>query len=214
MQEKDIKKISQLSIYRSLAFALLGIVIISFYYSLVDKESAVFITLMIAFAYLFFSFKYIKAQIEVWKNIPRFRFLSWYYISFSIIGIVVFLVIAILNYWLSNDVLLSSVFFILFLTELISFYLIYKYALHFIVVQPDSIWIVKKQIRIIYPSSIAEIYYRNDILIFKLQNEKTIFINFLETTNANELRKQIANWLHQNNFHQYSEIIEELKSIH
>ncbi|MEW6773435.1 MAG: hypothetical protein AB1304_05495 [Bacteroidota bacterium] len=214
MQEKDIKKISQLSIYRSLAFASLGIVIISFYYSFVDKESAVFITLMIAFAYLFFSFKYIKAQIDVWKNTQRFRFLSWYYISFTIIGIVVFLVVTILNYWLFHDILLSSVFFILFLTELISFYLIYRYALHFIVVKPDSIWIVKKQIRIIYPSSIAEIYYRNDILIFKLQNEKTIFINFLETSNVKVLRKQIADWLYQNNFHQYSEIIEELKSIH
>lgn len=204
-----LKKLFIFSVIRSAFFILLILLLLLFNLYPVSENSDVYVILLFTAIYVMFSIKYFQKQIQLWKNIPRYRFISWYYISFSIIWIVTLLALSIVSYFLFSNTGLTLFAFIIFLIEVIEIYLIYTKSLHFIAIKPNHIMIVKKRINIITPKDIQEVYYRNDILIFKLLNEKTVFVNFLETSNTQQLRIQIAEWLQQNNL-LYNEIIERL----
>ena len=205
-----LKKLARLSLLRSIAFvALVSVVFLLTIYP-VDAFSGVLIVLLFSVIFLMLSIQYFQTQKRIWNHLPKFLFLSWYYVSFSIVWIVVLFILSIVSYFVFNNLLLALAAFVVFIVESIGLYWIYSEKLHFISIKPNHLMIVKKRIITILPEEVAELYYRNDILIFKLNNEKTIFINFLETENANALRLQIADWLNQNNLY-YKDIIEELK---
>lgn len=210
-EEQSLKKLFILSIIRSAFFVVLILVLLLLHLYPVSKGSDVYVLLLFSSIYVLINIKYFQRQIQLWKQVPRFRFISWYYISFSAVWMVVLAALTIVAYFVFHDINLFLVALIVLLIELIGFYNIYRYTLHFININPDYIMIVKKQMKIITPKDIHEVYYRNDILIFKLLNEKTIFINFLEISNASEVRKQIAQWLQQNNI-MCDEIIDQLLS--
>ncbi len=206
---QSLKKLSTISIVRSISFV--GLVLVVFVFNLYpsDYESEIFIISVFAILYIILSVRYFQNQIQLWSNLPRYRFLSWYYISFSVIWLIVLLALTIVSYFLFNNIILSITVFVIFLVELLGIYLNYAKSLHFIAIKPNHIMIVKKQIKLITPENIKEIYYRNDILIFKLTNEKTIFVNFFEIESSDKLKLQIAKWLTQNHL-LYTEIIDLL----
>ena len=206
---ESLKKLARLSLLRSIAFVALVLVVFLLTIYPVDAFSGILIVLLFSVIFLMLSIQYLQAQKRIWQHIPKFLFLSWYYVSFSVVWIVVLFVLSIVSYFVFDNLLLALAAFVVFIVESIGLYWIYKEKLHFISIKPNHLMIVKKRIITILPEEVAELYYRNDILIFKLKNEKTIFINFLETENAGELRIQIAEWLNHNHL-RYEEIIEEL----
>lgn len=206
----SIKRITQLSLLRTIGFITITFLLVIFYFYPIDAISKFFIILLFVVIYAMLNIKYFQEQKRVWQHLSRFRFLSWYFISFSIIWIVVLLVLSILSYVGFENYSLMLVSGSLGIIELWNLYWIYTNRLHFIAVKPNHIMVVKKRIQFIFQEAISELYYRNDILIFKLTNEKTIFINFLEIENAEKVKFLIADWL-SNHLPEKQSIINQLK---
>ncbi|MCX7729260.1 MAG: hypothetical protein N2203_07305, partial [Bacteroidia bacterium] len=85
---EKIKSINNLSVIRSVSMVVATITMLVFYFDPVDFASNAYIMLLLWSIYWLFSGIYFYEQINLWKNVQRFRFLSWYYISFSIVGII------------------------------------------------------------------------------------------------------------------------------
>lgn len=216
MNEHLVVRNSQLAFVRSLILMLLVLELLFFHIYPIDLESSAYIITLFSLIYLILSIIYFKKQIKLWERSDKFRFVSWYYISFSIISIVVLLAMSVISYFLFTDVLITIVTFTLFITEIMRLWAVYYHSLHFIAVNPEYILLVKNNPpsrwgQKIYPQDITDILYRNDILIFKLSNEKTIFFNFIEINNADKLKNILAEWILKNNLNEYQEIANSLK---
>jgi len=211
LEPKSISKLFRISLLRNISLAALVLVVLILQMDPVSNQTDVYVTLLFGVIYIMMSIRYLQEQISLWKDLPKFRFLSWYYISLSVVWIVVLFFASIVFFTVFDNVILSMTSFIIFAVELVALIVIYKNSLHFIAIQPNQIMIAKKRIRIITPQDIVEVIYRSDILIFKLPDGRAIYINFLETDNAEQLRPQIADWLSK---HQLpcDEIIKELRS--
>jgi len=195
LEPKFISKLFRISLLRNVSLIALVLVAVILNLYPVSKQTDVYVTILFGVIYIMMSVQYLQEQINLWKDLPKFRFLSWYYISFSVVWIVVLFVASIVFFTVFKNVILSMTSFIIFIVESVAMVVIYKYSLHFIAIQPNQIMISKKRIRIIRPQDIVEVIYRNDILIFKMPDDRAIYINFLETDNAEQLRPQIADWL-------------------
>ncbi|GIV26918.1 MAG: hypothetical protein KatS3mg027_0732 [Bacteroidia bacterium] len=206
----SIKRLSQISLLRTISFTALAFLVVLFYFYPIDTNSSFVILLLFVVIYTMINIKYFQEQKRVWQHLPRFRFISWYFISFSIIGIVVLIAFAIISYVLFDNYSLMFVAGSLGIIEIWNLYWIYSKRLHFIAVKPNHIMIAKKRIQFIFPEKVSEIHYRNDILIFKLSNDNTIFINFLEIENPQDLKIQLADWLDRY-LPENKSIIEELR---
>lgn len=212
IDEHDFKHLTKLSLLKYAFLAFIAVSLMIFYIDPVEEGSGMAVISVLCVFYLYVSLSYFLQQRRIWKNISRYRFVSWYYISFKSAEIIVWLVLSILNYFWFDNILLALVAFTLWLNALLELYSAYFVPSHFIHINPEEIFIVKKRILNIYPENITEVHYRNDILIFKLKNERTVFINFLEVQNPKEVRTSIAEWLSKNGFSEYQNIIEELKN--
>lgn len=206
-----LKRISHLSILRSIILASIGLILIVLDRDPIDDESNIYLILFLSIIYAVLTQQHLWAQLHLWKNIVKYRFLSWYYISFSVIGIIVLIGLAIAGYPIFHSINLSLLSGILAIIEIIRFYIIYIRSLHFIAIRPQEIIVAKKKLYVILPQNIQSIHYRNDILIFQLlPHEQTVFVNFLEVQKADEVRPLIAQWLKANQL-PYPDIIEALQ---
>ncbi len=209
----SIKKLSKLSLLRNLSFVALAVILVALYLFPFDVVTNFFMILLLVMIYAMLSAQYLQQQKRLWEHLPRFRFMSWYFISFSIIWIVVLLVLAVFSYSVFENIPLTLAAGSIGIIEVLALFWIYSYRLHFIAVKPNHIMIIKKKMVYIFPESIAEIHYRNDILIFRLKNEATVFVNFLEVQDAEKIKLQIAKWLTDQHLN-VDTIIEALKEKH
>lgn len=209
----SIKKLSKLSLLRTLSFFALAVMLVILYLYPFDAVTNFFIVMLLVMIYAMLSTQYLQEQKRLWEHLPRFRFMSWYFLSFSSIWIIVLLVLAGLSYIWFENISLTLAAGSIGIIETWALFWTYLYRLHFIAVKPNHIMIVKKKIVYIFPESIAEIHYRNDILIFQLKNETTVFVNFLEVQDAEKIKLQIAKWLTDQHLN-FGTIIEALKEKH
>ncbi|GIV29523.1 MAG: hypothetical protein KatS3mg028_0589 [Bacteroidia bacterium] len=212
INNEALRQLHRLFIWRSVILTLAAVTLLLFYFNARDEESVFYIIAMFSLIYAVLSGFYYVRQIQLWKDTRRYRFMSWYYISFSVVRIVVLLVLSILVYETYRYSAFALLAFVMFLSEVVKLWLEYKYSLHFIAIFPEYVLIVNKKMQSIVPEDIQSVYYRNDILIFQLKNEITIFINFLEINNANTVRKLLAEWIEKNKIENCVEIIEEMRS--
>ncbi len=196
---QTFRNIAKLSAFRSLAFVSIGLMVLLFYFYPVSFPSDVFIVLLFGIIYIMISIKHFQEQLRVWKDVVRYRFMSWYYISFSVTWMVVLLALSVLSYFLLHYFAFALALIIVFLVDTIGFYFTYRNAMHFIAVRPNYLIIVKRKINMITPDDIADVYYRNDILIFSMKNERTYFINFDEVSKAKQLKWELSEWFIRNN---------------
>lgn len=212
INNQTIRQLNKLFVGRSVILSFAAITLLLSYFNATDDESIFYIIVLFSLVYVMLSGFYYVRQIQLWKDTERFRFMSWYYMSFSVVRMVVLLAVSILVYGIYRYSAFALLAFVMFLSEVVKFCLEYRYSLHFIAVFPEYVLIVNKKIQVIVPENINAVYYRNDILIFQLKNEKTIFINFLEVNNADAVRKLLAEWLEKNNIQNCDEIIDEMKN--
>ncbi len=206
----SIKKLSKLLLLRTLSFIALAIMLVILYLYPFDAVTNFFIVLLLVIIYAMLSTQYLQEQKRLWEHLPRFRFMSWYFLSFSSIWIVVLLVLAVFSYSEFNNIPLTLAAGSMGIIETWALLWTYLYRLHFIAIKPNHIMIVKKKMVYIFPESIAEIHYRNDILIFQLKNETTVFVNFLEVEDPEKIKLQIAQWLTDQHLN-FGTIVEALK---
>lgn len=194
----SLKNIIKLSVWRAISFIAIPFVLLLFYFYPVPIHTSISVIFLFSVVYAKTTIQYLQEQKRCWQYTDRFRFISWYYLSFSIVWLCLLLALSLLGFFLFENYPLSIAAFITFVVEGFSLYYIYSYSLHFIAIKPNYLMIVKKKIHILSPDDIQEFHYRNDILIIKLKNTKTIFINFLETENNTRLKEKIAQWIENN----------------
>lgn len=211
IHNEALRQLNKLFVWKSVILSFAAVTLLLSYFNAMDEESVFFIILLLCFIYAILSGIYFIKQIRVWKEVKRYRLMSWYYISFGIVRIVALLVLSFLMYNIYRYWAFAVLAFSMFLSELVKLYVEYRYSLHFIAVFPEYILIVNKRIKQIVPEDINAVYYRNDILIFQLKNEQTIFINFLEANDADVVRKTLAEWMEKNEILNCNEIIEQMK---
>ena len=197
INELLIKREFKLSVWKVVILSIIIPTLLIAEWRYIDYESSVYIIVLLCWFYFFITLMALFTKVNLWKSVHRYRFLSWYYISFSIIQMSVFLGIACLAHLLFQNFNIAVIAFTLFIAEMMNLTMIYKFSLHFIAVDVDCILIVKRKIYIIAPENVDQIYYRNDIMIFQLKNEKTVFINFLEIYRADEVRQKLNEWIEQ-----------------
>lgn len=210
INENNIQKLFKISLLRSITISVIVLILYVFSIDPVDSESSIYIISTLCLFYFLISINYFYSQIKWWKKSDRYRFIKWYYYSFKLVEIVVWLAGCIFSYLYFENMLIALITLVLFVVSALEILFVYRYRLHFISVFSDYILVVNKKIIKIYPSYIAEIHYRNDILIFKLKNEKTIFINFLEVDENEIVKQKISEWLIHNGLSEYEDISKEL----
>lgn len=194
----SLKNIIKLSVWRAISFIAIPFVLLLFYFYPVPIHTSISVIFLFSLVYATTTIQYLQEQKRCWQYIARFRFISWYYLSFSIVWLCLLLALSLFGFFLFENYSLSIAAFITFVVEGFSLYYIYSYSLHFMAVNPHYLLIVKKKIHILSPDDIQELHYRNDILIIRLKNTKTISINFLETENSTILKEKIAQWIENN----------------
>lgn len=211
--EQYLKKISNYTKTEAIIILILILIMLMLYTDKNYTFNDIFGSSLLVFVLILNHIIIIKNKIELWKDIKKIRYYSWYNFSYSIIVIVSLITASVFIFISSNEIFFSIVFLVfagIYSADFLSNYFI---PLHFITIDDESILIVNKKIHLLTPEYIKEIYYRNDILIFQLRNDKTIYINFAETQHPAILRQQFSEWLKKHHLSD-DHIIQNLKTTH